>query len=139
MDRAVLFSMKEKTWYPTVDDIRKIHSRVIERNPSKYPGEAINPESRLPSVLRDARNAPVLYKKAAVLLKRIASEQVFEDGNTTTAIITAERFLDRNNKEFKPEDGTLTGKVANNHGLYSVEEIAHWLETGEIDETKVER
>lgn len=72
-------------------------------------------------------------------MKRIASEHVFEDGNTTTAIITAERFLERNDKEFKPEDRELTGKVANSHGLFTVEEIAQWLETGEIDETKVKR
>lgn len=40
--------MKEKVWYPSVEDIKTIHSRVIEKNPGKHPGEAVKPESRLP-------------------------------------------------------------------------------------------
>jgi hypothetical protein len=67
-------------------------------------------------------------------MKRIASEHVYEDGDTTTAILVTIDFVENNVKEFKPEDRTFTGKVANNHGLYSVEEIAHWIETGDIVE-----
>ncbi|PSG99211.1 MAG: hypothetical protein BRC29_03740 [Nanohaloarchaea archaeon SW_7_43_1] len=128
--------MKEKNWYPAVEDIEKVHDDVLEQNPEKYPGTRVSPLTRIPEVITEARNTPGHYKSAAVLLKRIASEHVFEDGNTTTAILIAKKFLERNNKEFKPNDHKLTGKVANNHGLYSVEEIAHYFKTGEIDETK---
>jgi len=129
--------MREKIWYPSVEEIERIHDRVLERNPEKYEGRRVPPVSRLPNVLREARNTPGLYKKLAVLLKGIASEHVFEDGNTTTAILTAKKFLDRNNKEFKPSDQKRIGKVANNHGRFTVEEISQYFKTGEIDETKI--
>lgn len=124
-------------WYPTVDDIKRVHSQVLEKNPDKYPGEMVSPESKLPSVIRTARNTPGIYKKAAVLMKKIASEHVFEDGNTTTAILIAKKFLDKNNKKFKPKDQKLTGKMADNHGLFSMEEISYYFKTGDIDETKL--
>ena len=129
--------MKEKIWYPSIEYINEVHEVVIEENPSKVPGERVTPESRLLSVLRDARSILGIYKKAAVLMKRIASEHVYEDGNTTTAILVTIDFVENNGKEFKPEDRTITGKVANNHGLYSVEEIVHWIETGDINEEKL--
>jgi len=40
-------------------------------------------------------------------------------------------------KEFKPDDPKLTGKVANNHGRFDVEEIGHYFKTGDIDETSI--
>lgn len=129
--------MKEEVWYPSVEDIENIHQQVIRKNPSKYSGDRVNPASRLRPVLRDVRTTPGFYKKAAVLVKRISSEHVFEDRNTTTAILVAKKFLERNNKSFKSQDQQTIGKVANNHGLFTIEELAHYFETGEIDETKL--
>jgi hypothetical protein len=42
--------VKEKIWYPSIEYINEVHEVVIEENPSKVPGERVNPESRLPSV-----------------------------------------------------------------------------------------
>ena len=128
--------MKEKIWYPSLDYIDQKHHDVIEQNPSKYPGVKTS-VVLLDEILREARNTPGMYKKAAFLLKGIKDKHVFEDGNTTTAILLTIDFLEKNDKEFKPEDQKLIAKVGDNHGAFSREEIARFLETGEIDETKL--
>lgn len=128
--------MKEKIWYPNQDYIDQKHKDVIEQNPSKYPGVKTS-VYLLDEVLREVRTVPGIYKKAAALLKGIKDKHVFEDGNTTTAILVTIDFLEKNDKEFKSDDQKLIAKLGNNHGAFTREEIAEFLKTGEIDETKL--
>lgn len=127
---------EESFWYPSIEYIDTKHSDILERNPDKYPGEIVDPINLLP-VLHQARAIPGVYRKAAVLFKEISREHVYEDGNTTTAILITIDFLQNNSKEFAPEDQDLTAKVGNNHGQFKISEIANFLKTGDINEEKL--
>ena len=128
--------VEEKFWYPSIDYIDTKHSDILEENPDKYPGEIIDPINLLP-VLHQVRVTPRVYSKAAVLFKEISRTHVYEDGNTTTAILITIDFLSKNSKEFAPESQDLTAKVGNNQGLFSIDEIAKFLKTGDINEERL--
>jgi len=128
---------RDEIWYPSVGYIKGVHEAVIEENKEKTPGTRYNPVARIQPVLHDVRTVPGIYSKAATLLKSIRREHVFNDGNTTTAILVTIDFLQENNKEFKPSDQKLIAKVANNYKYFKNEEIAKWLKTGEINERKI--
>ncbi|WP_414838311.1 hypothetical protein ACK3SF_02815 [Candidatus Nanosalina sp. VS9-1] len=128
--------VEEKFWYPSIDYIDTKHSDILDDNPDKYPGEKI-PPINLIDVLHEARVEPGVYRKAAVLFKEISRRHVYEDGNTTTAILITIDFLNENNREFAPEDQDLTAKVGNNHGQFKISEIADFLKTGEINEERL--
>lgn len=129
--------IEESLWYPSIEYIDTKHSDILETNPDKYPGKIVSPINLL-SVLHKARTTPGVYRKAAVLFKEISREHVYEDGNTTTAILITIDFLNENNKEFAPEDQDLTAKVGNNHGYFNTDEIANFLKKGEINEEKLQ-
>ena len=127
----------ERFWYPSIEYIDTKHSDILEENPDKYPGEIVDPINLL-SVLHQARATPGVYRKAAVLFKEISRRHVYEDGNTTTAILITIDFLNMNKKEFAPDDQDLIAEVGNNHGYFSIGEIADFLKIGDIDEEKLQ-
>ena len=128
---------RDQCWYPSVDYIKGIHDAVIEENKEKTPGTRYNPTARLLPVIHEVRTILGIYSKAAKLLKQIRREHVFNDGNTTTAILVTIDFLQENNKEFKPSRQETIARVANNYKYFTDEEIAEWLKTGEINEEKI--
>ena len=128
---------REETWYPSVDYIKGVHEAVIEENEEKTPGRRYSPLARLQPVVQEVRTIPGIYNKAAALLKGIRREHVFNDGNTTTAILVTIDFLRENEKEFKPSDQDSIARVANNYKYFTDGEIAEWLKTGDINEAKI--
>ena len=129
--------VEEGFWYPSIEYIDTKHSDILEENPDKYPGKIVDPVSLLP-VLYQVRATPEAYRKAAVLFKEISRRHVYEDGNTTTAILITIDFLYINNKKFAPSDQDLIAKVGNNHGYFSIDEIADFLKNGDINEEKLQ-
>ena len=127
----------ERFWYPSIEYIDTKHSDILEENPDKYSGKIIDPVNLLP-VLHKARSTSGVYRKAAVLFKEIGRRHVYEDGNTTTAILITIDFLNMNNRKFAPDDQDLTAKVGNNHGYFNIDEIANFLEIGDINEEKLQ-
>lgn len=82
-------------WYPTVDDIIAIHHDIIEEDPGATPG--VHDESRVEFALEYVRghlgNAPEsIHEKAFHLMRLIASNHWFADGNKRTALNATELF-----------------------------------------------
>lgn len=119
---------------PTAADILAIHERIEETYDLKYRG-VMKAAPRLKirnRVLAEAEAYDDTYHRAAVLLHNLISIRVFEDGNKRTAWTATIDYLDRNgiDPDLPTEDVV---RVVRRTGLFSVDELATWLETGEID------
>jgi prophage maintenance system killer protein len=67
-----------------------------------------------------------------VLLKEIAITRIFQDGHHRTAYVVAKSFLEKNDVEFKENNELKIIKFIKSIRAYSIDEIAGWLEYGEL-------
>jgi death-on-curing protein len=119
---------------PTVEDIIAIHDRLEEAYDLKHTG-AMTAAPRLTikdDVLSNAQEYDDPHHRAAALLWNLISTHVFEDANRRTAWTATLEYLDRHGVDPDlPEDEAA--RVVRRHGLFTVNELATWLETGKID------
>jgi death-on-curing protein len=86
-------------------------------------------------ILRDVDNYEGSYHRAAALLQKIITTHYFEDGNKRTAWVMTRTYLE--SYGYVPEDTSERAeRVLRNIRLFNVNEIAEWLETGEIDKER---
>lgn len=74
--------------------------------------------------------------RAAFLLRKLITTHLFEDANKRTAWATTEIYLERNGATPAERDESVAD-VLKRIRRYDVGEIADWLETGEIDESRL--
>lgn len=125
---------------PTAEEIIAVHDMIEEEYDLKYKGTRIAaPRLTLrENVLERAAEYNDPYHRAAVLLFGIPSVHVFEDANKRTAWTVTMEYLDR--KGIVPEfsqDNEGIERIVRRAGLFDVDELAEWLETGEINEDKL--
>jgi len=82
------------------------------------------------TILAEARKAECLCRKAAVLLRGLATGRIYQDGNHRTAMATAETFLLMNGKKVWTEDSQEMYRFIKDILGYDVDEAAEWLECG---------
>ncbi|WP_276258030.1 Fic family protein [Haloglomus litoreum] len=123
---------------PTPDEILAIHEQLEEAYDLKHRGVMkAAPRLKLErEVLTPARTRDDLYQRAAVLLWELSSLHLFEDGNKRTAWTTTVEYLSRHNIETEHLGDEIV-QVVRRIGLFSVEELATWLETGRIDTSRL--
>ena len=125
---------KEDPALPTPGEILTIHDRLEEVYDLKHTG-TMTAAPRLAikdNVLAEAQKYDDPYHRAAALLWHLISTHVFEDANKRTAWTAAMEYLDRHGIDPDlPEEEVA--RVVRRHGLFTVDELATWLETGEID------
>jgi death-on-curing protein len=80
---------------------------------------------------------PGLFKKAAVYMHTLATNQYFRDGNKRTAYITAATFLEFNGYVLCITDSELyyTAKLIANK-KWDVDRVAQWLEENSVPKTE---
>jgi death-on-curing protein len=125
---------------PTAEEILAAHDRIEELYDLEYPGTmAAAPKCTLRrEVLEPAAEHDDPYHRAATLLWKIESTHVFEDANKRTAWTVAMEYLDRKGINLGlSDDGELIERVVRRAGLFDIGELAKWLETGEIDESRL--
>jgi death-on-curing protein len=125
---------------PTAEEIIGVHDRLEEKYDLKHKGTMkAAPELKLRrEVIRKAEEYDTPYLRAAVLLFEIQSLHVFEDANKRTAWTVSQRYLNRCGIDPEvPQDTETIEQIIRRAGLFSIEELARWLETGEIDEGKL--
>ena len=78
------------------------------------------------------------YHRAAILLFKTQSVHIFEDANKRTAWTVMMEYLDRYGITPElPQDDDVIERIVRRTGLFDIEELAEWLETGDIDEEKL--
>lgn len=94
--------------YPTPEEILVIHEDIVASNPDTEPG--VQNEEAIESALHYISEGyfgefpESVYEKAAHLMRLLASEHPFVDGNKRTALNTVAVFFELNSYEFRYED-----------------------------------
>lgn len=123
---------------PSGRQIVATHDELGEDYDLDHEGASVsNPAVHFSEIVRETRdNHYDPYDRAAYLLRRLITAHLFEDANKRTAWLTIRDYLNRHGLEparTKKED---TEPVLNAIRAFDVDELAEWLETGEIDESK---
>lgn len=123
---------------PTPEEILVAHDRIEDEYDLKYKGTMkAAPKLKLRrEVVAPASEYDDPYHRAAMLLWKIQSVHVFEDANKRTAWTVTSAYLRRKGID-PPAVDDRTERIVRRLGLFSVEEIATWIETGEIDEDRL--
>jgi len=123
---------------PTPEEILATHEEIEEAYDMTHTGvRALMPEMKLQRIVDDAAEADGVFQRAAILLRRLISAHIFEDGNKRTAWVTTRKFLEAHG-EGPAERTPGAERVLYRIQRFDTEEIATWLRTGEIDEDRLE-
>lgn len=124
---------------PSGKQIMATHDELEEEFDLDHEGAAVpNPDVHCSDIVREARdNHFALYDRAAYLLRRLITAHLFKDANKRTSWLTIRDYLNRHGLEPAKTKKEDTEPVLNAIRAFDVDELAEWLETGEIDESKL--
>lgn len=120
----------EGLWFPSYRDVVEIHKLILEDSGGE-PG-ILSPGTILSAVER-TRWGPFpgsgdIWERAAFLLRGIAQDHPFVDGNKRTAIEAADAFLGRNGWRLTVEEDAFISFIATvAMGERELQQIATWL------------
>ena len=123
---------------PSAEEKLATHEEIEEDYDMKYRGTAVAaPRLKLRRLLDDIEDGD-RYHRGAQLLRNLLTAHFFEDGNKRTSWATTLRYFEQYD-ETPAETGDRVPKVLRRIRRCGVEEIAEWLETGDIDEERLGR
>jgi len=93
---------RKRIWYPTKTFVIKTHKIMLEKFGGR-PGFDRGIEV-FDVILREVKKTRGIYRKAAVLLRRLATGRIFDDGNHRTAFEVTFTFLQLNDAEMKVQN-----------------------------------
>lgn len=103
----------------------------------KYRGVRVaSPKTKLRNVLADVAEYEGIYMRATYLLRKLITIHIFEDGNKPTAWTVTLIYLERHGLQ-PAEQGLPVERVLRRIRRFDVDEIARWLETGELDRDRL--
>ena len=124
---------------PTITDIYDAHEDVVQRWDLSHHGtRAALPDRTIESVLDRVNDHDETYHRAAALLRYLANAHVFEDGNKRTSWVVARTYLLQQGLDVHPS-GKRAATIMRHFKRYDVDELAEWLRTGDIDESRLRR
>lgn len=101
-------SSEDGLWYPTVADVVFLHDQIIAEDPDSEPG--VRNADQIQFVIDYAEHGhfgelpETIHEKAFHLLRLLAANHYFADGNKRTALNTTEAFLALNGYQLHTED-----------------------------------
>jgi death-on-curing family protein len=84
------------------------------------------------AILEEVKKTKGIYRKAAVLLRRLATGRIFDDGNHRTAFEVTFTFLQLNDAEMKVKDTQKIIRFIKDILFYDINEIEAWLKNGQV-------
>ena len=123
-------SVDGEVWYPPDWFLVEVHDVMIRRI-GGWTGFEVGLEP-YQHILEEAEKAEGIYRKAAILLKSIATSRMFQDGHHRTAYIVTKTFLEKNDAEFKEKDEQNIIRFIKDIRAHSIEEIESWLRNGKL-------
>lgn len=121
--------------YPDADEIHAIHERIVERSPETEPGvrspEAV--ESALAYISEGyfGQRPETIHEQAAHLMRLLAAEHPYVDGNKRTAMGAVVFLYDLNGYAFDPDDDVrgILRAFATDVENVDMEYVVEYLET----------
>lgn len=130
--------MSDDVRLPTPDEILAIHEAIEEAEDMKYRGtRVVAPRLELRELLDEAGELDGVYLRAAFLLRKLITSHLFEDGNKRTAWSVTWVYLERHGLAPVEQDVSVE-RVLRRIRRYDAEEIADWLEFGELDRDRLQ-
>ncbi|AFO59478.1 MULTISPECIES: Fic family protein [unclassified Natrinema] len=124
---------------PTVDEIHDNHDVIVDSYQLDNPGvDDPFADRKLEEILSDSREYEDITHRASVLLREIAAAHIYADGNKRTALITTVEYLDRHGMELHETNSEKITRVMRSLSRFQIAEIAHWIETGSIDDSRLQ-
>jgi death-on-curing family protein len=121
---------RKRTWYPTKKLIIKIHKDMLEEFGGRP--EFDRGINVFDAILEEVKKTRGVYRKAAVLLRRMATGRIFDDGNHRTAFEVTFMFLQLNDAEMKVKDTKKIIRFIKDIWFYNIDEIEAWLRNGQV-------
>jgi len=84
------------------------------------------------AILEEVKETKGIYRKAAILLRRLATGRIFDDGNHRTAFEVTFTFLQLNDAEMKVKDTQKIIRFIKDILFYDLDEIEAWLKNGQV-------
>lgn len=122
---------------PTPGDVLAVHSEIEDQYDLKFTGAYSSvPQVSLREVLAEAEKVDGVYRRAAFFLRKLITEHVFRDGNKRTAWIVTLGYLESNGIQ-PAEMGERVPHILRRIRRYELDEVARWLESGDIEENRL--
>lgn len=123
---------------PTPAEIIATHEEIEETYDLTHRGARVAaPRLKLREILDNVASYDTVYQRAAALLRQVITAHLFEDGNKRTAWTTTILYLDTIG-DAPAETGDRVPHILRRIRRYDVDELAEWLETGNIDEDRLD-
>ena len=119
-----------KIWYPSDDFLIFAHDIMIECY-GYWSGFELGIEP-YHHIIKETEEAEGIYRKAAILIKGIATTSIFQDGHHRTAFEVTKTFLEMNGAEFKEKDELKIIKFMKGIRKFDIEQIEGWLKNGTL-------
>lgn len=130
--------MTDDETLPSPAEILAIHDEIEAEYDLKYTGARVAaPRLKLERILDETAEHGDVWLRAAFLLRKVLTAHYFEDGNKRTAWVTTRTYLEANGLE-PAERGADAERVLRRIRRYDVDELAEWLETGELDRDRLD-
>lgn len=124
----------EELTYPTVDDIVDIHEGVIKNDDDADPGirRSTGAIEMILTQISEGFYGQVpesIDEKAAMLMRYLAAEQIFVDGEKRTALFTTTWFLSANGYVFDYDDEVyaILERIATDESTVTDEELIEYI------------
>lgn len=129
--------MEDET-LPSPEAVLAIHEEIEDEYDLTYTGASVAaPKLELREIISEAGRYDDLYMRAGCLLRKLVTAHLFEDGNKRTAWSTTELYLEFNDTQ-PAERGESVERILTRIRRYDVAEIADWLETGNLDRSRLD-
>jgi len=121
---------EDQVWYPPDWFLIEIHDMMIKRY-GGWEGLDLGLEP-YHNIIKEAKDADGIFRKASILLKEIATTRIFQDGHHRTAYVITKTFLEKNDAEFKEKDDRKVIKFIKDIRQYNINQIEGWLKDGKL-------
>lgn len=120
--------------YPTVEDVVNIHEEIVANDDDTDAG--IRRSTGAIEMILDQISEgffgevpETIHEKAAMLMRYLAAEQIFVDGQKRTALYTTTLFYAMNGYEFDYDGGVypLLGRIATDESTVSDDELLEYI------------
>jgi len=123
---------------PDTDLIIEHHEEIVDDYDLTHAGMRVAaPRLEFKELLKEIDEYEGAYQRAAALLRKIITAHYFEDGNKRTGWLTTRQYLDDHDLAPAEREADRVEHVTKSIRVFDVDEIARWLEHGEIDEDRL--
>lgn len=130
--------MTDDDLLPSPRQIIIAHEQIEESYDLKFRGARVaSPRLNLRDILEEVRGYDDVYLRAACLLRKVLTAHLFEDGNKRTAWSITLHYLEKHGLQPAERRTVVITHVLRSIRGYDVEEIAEWLDSGDIDRSRL--